>query len=198
MAAPRSRSGASKTLPAAPPPAPPAVVPTAFDADALARRIREAVAPADGLEELWVQDAVDLTIEIARLRWLKQRLIATARQKALASLLGPIIGHYEREALMDRWTTGSPAAEREAAGHLAKVGLTPDDIEAKAFELRIKEIGQVEAMTAAAEARRNAAIREIERYRTSLAARLRSAAVEDAEYTEVDTGGRATREVGGA
>jgi hypothetical protein len=63
---------------------------------------------------------------------------------------------------------------------------TPEDITAKAFELRLAAVERISGMITQAETRRNIALREIDRRRDSLAARLRAAAaIEDAEFEEV-------------
>ena len=67
---------------------------------------------------------------------------------------------------------------------------------AQTLAAEIDDIERIDRMITSAEARRNAALREIERHRTSVAERLRRAtAFEDAEFEDVtvDGGGRSRR-----
>ena len=66
--------------------------------------------------------------------------------------------------------------------------LTVKEVQAQTFALKIEDIDRIEHMIASAEARRNIALREIERHRETLGRILREAAreVEDAEFTEVE------------
>jgi hypothetical protein len=65
---------------------------------------------------------------------------------------------------------------------------------ATAFEQNIDQLGQLERMLASAEARRNNALREIDRHRSAYGAAIRRTLdeVEDVEFRDVESG-----EVGG-
>ena len=70
---------------------------------------------------------------------------------------------------------------------LAAAGLTMDAVMAQTLALKIDEVERIDRMIAGAEARRNVALREIDRHRATLAAALRQAADEvlDAEFKEI-------------
>ena len=70
---------------------------------------------------------------------------------------------------------------------LAAAGLTIDAVMAQTFALNIDEVDRIDRMIAGAEARRNIALREIDRHRETLAAALRQAADEtlDVEFKEI-------------
>ena len=73
---------------------------------------------------------------------------------------------------------------------LKKAGLTMDDVMAEAFAKEIDSFERFDRMLASAEARRNNALREIDRHRAALGAAVRQAIdeVEDAEFRDVETG----------
>jgi hypothetical protein len=60
--------------------------------EALHARLRDAVAPQDAIEELWVDDVVDLTSEMQRLRRIKAGIVRLAMGEALDQLLQPALG----------------------------------------------------------------------------------------------------------
>jgi hypothetical protein len=80
---------------------------------------------------------------------------------------------------------------REFDEMLKKAGLTIDDVMAAAFAQQgIESFERFDPMLASAEARRNNALREIDRHRSTLGAAVRQAIdkVEDAEFRDVETG----------
>jgi hypothetical protein len=156
------------------------------DCEALHARVLAAVEPRDALEELWVEDVAVLTWEIKRLRRIKAGIIRTGMASALKPLLQPAGDYLAVSDLVDRWSIRDPAAVRKVDEVLATMQLTMDDVAARAMELKIRTVDTVNAMVMQAETRRKAALREIERRRDLLAARLRAAAaIEDAEFEEV-------------
>jgi hypothetical protein len=98
--------------------------------------------------------------------------------------------HFAQE-----WASGRAGARREFAGMLKKAGLTMDDVMAEALAKEIDSFERFDRMLASSEARRNNALREIERHRAALGAAVRQAIdeIQDADFRDVDTG-----EVGGA
>jgi hypothetical protein len=80
-----------------------------------------------------------------------------------------------------------PDAVAEVDAALAAAGLTIDAVMAQTLAVNIRQIESIDRMGAAAEARRNVALREIDRHRSALAAVLRQAADEalDAEFKEI-------------
>ena len=95
--------------------------------------------------------------------------------------------------------TGRPerkAAQKEVAAALQKAQLTMEDVMAETLEGKIDSFERFDRLLASSEARRNNALREIERHRAALGAAVRQAVddeIQDAEFRDVDTG-----EVGGA
>ena len=98
------------------------------------------------------------------------------------------------EELTANWVAGKKAAQKRVAAELQKSQLTMEDVMAETLEGKIDSFERFDRMLASSEARRNNALREIERHRGALGAAVREAIdeVEDAEFRDVDTG-----EVGG-
>jgi hypothetical protein len=71
---------------------------------------------------------------------------------------------------------------------LKKAGLTMDDVMAEAFAKEIDSFERFDRMLASAEARRNNALREIDRHRSALGVAVRQVVdeVEDAEFRNVE------------
>jgi hypothetical protein len=93
------------------------------------------------------------------------------------------------------WAAGKKAAQKKVGAALQKAQLTMEDVMAETLEGKIDSSERFDRMLASSEARRNNALREIERHRAVLGAAVRQAIdeVPDAEFRDVDTG-----EVGGA
>jgi hypothetical protein len=150
--------------------------------DGLTARVVDAVAPADVLEEMWVRDVVDLAWEALRMRRLKAALLTAAAPEGLTGLLTPVIGSGAARALADQWVAGGRRAARRVDALLAATGLGRGAVTARTLALHIDEIERIDRMTTLAEARRAAALQEIERHRAALAQGLRRAlAAEDAD-----------------
>jgi hypothetical protein len=156
-------------------------------------RVSATVKPADTLEEIWVRDVVDLVWDAVRLRRQKAALMTSSAgeglQKILFSLDAP-----DPYGLPKRWAARDEAAVAEVDALLAAAGLTLDAVMAQTLRVRLTDIERIDRMTMTAEARRNAALHEIERHRANFAALLRLAAqnaegaagpVEDAEFEVV-------------
>ena len=73
---------------------------------------------------------------------------------------------------------------------LKKADLTMDDVMAEALAEIIDSFERFDRMLASAEARRNNALREIDRHREALGAAMRRAIdeVQDVEFRDVETG----------
>jgi hypothetical protein len=168
---------------------PPALVsgeePAAYEE--LRARISAAVKPKDFLEEIWLRDVVDLTWDSLRMRRMKASLLSSGRFEALDGLMRPVLGFKGAESLSKELAAGESAAFDQANGHLSKMGLDMDDILARALAMRIDQFERIDRMIMNAEGRRNAALREVDRHRSSLAQALREASDEaiDAEFDDV-------------
>ena len=89
------------------------------------------------------------------------------------------------------WASGKVGKRQEFTEMLKKADLTMDDVMAEALAEVINSFERFDRMLASAEARRNNALREIDRHREALGDAIRRAVdeVEDAEFRDVETGG---------
>jgi len=157
------------------------------DYQALEARVVAAVSPKDGLEEFWVEDVTVLIWEMQRLRRIKAGIIRAAMPDALKSILMPVTDSATAASLVNGWRVQHAETRREVERVLKQIQMTIDDVAAYAVQQGIKHIDKINTMIIQAQARRNAALREIERHRDLLAARLReAAAIEDVEFKEVE------------
>ncbi len=94
------------------------------------------------------------------------------------------------EKFAHKWASGNASTRKQFAEMLEKAGLTMDDVMAEALAEVIDAVERFDRMLASAEARRNNALREIERHREARGAMTRLALneVQDAEFQEVETG----------
>jgi hypothetical protein len=152
--------------------------------DDLLARISGTLKPTDILEEIWVRDVADLVWDAFRLRRLKAHLLAAAAHEGMAELIGPLLKWDHTFDIAVGWTLREEAAVKTVHGMLAAAGLTVDAATAVTFARKIHEIERIDRMTMAAEARRNAILREIERHRATFTRTLRRtvADVEDADF----------------
>lgn len=189
---------ASGALAPAPPPAalallaPPPLIEgeDAAAYDDLLARISGTLKPKDILEEIWVRDVVDLVWDAFRLRRLKAQLLTAAAHEGMAAILGPFLDWNFSDRIARQWALREEAAVAKADAVLAAAGLTTDAVTARTLALRIDDVERIDRMTMAAEARRNAVLREIERHRAAFARTLRRAVedVEEAEFTVIAPG----------
>jgi hypothetical protein len=183
-----TRTSTRETVPALATPALPAGEDSAAYHD-LADRIAAAVEPADVLEEIWVRDVVDLVWDVVRLRQFKAQLFTVAASDGMAEILYDLGEQYATKA--HGWAARQPAHVAEVNRMLSAAGLVMGHVATSAFVTRIDQFERIERMLAAAEARRAAALAELDRRRAALAQRLRDAtqaaerAIEDAEFEEV-------------
>jgi hypothetical protein len=144
--------------------------------DQLVIEISTAVTPADIFEDMWIRDVVDLTLEVFRLRRLTANLMKANAYKGLSETLAPLVGRSQAETLAEGWAARKSDVVEEVDRTLTSAGLTTDVILAQTFSLKVNEIERIQHMTALAEARRNATLREIDRHRQTLGQKLRRAA----------------------
>jgi hypothetical protein len=127
------------------------------------------VAPIDVIEWLWVEDIVHHTWEIRRLRLFKLELVRSAHDDVYEYTCkeNKLVGEDERLAIKE-WIEASDRGTTFA------------------FLQEQVRYERIDALLRSAEARRNAALREIERHRQSFASRLRKASddIIDGEFTE--------------
>jgi hypothetical protein len=155
--------------------------------DRLHARVTAAVAPRDVVEEFWVRDVVDLMWETLSLRRLKGLLLIVSARHGLQQLISPLFESGRSYDIADGWFARKDKAVQEVTQALARAGLTMEAVTAQTLSLKLDDIERIDRLIMNAEARRNAMLREVERHREVVAARLRHAAeeIEDAEFSEL-------------
>ena len=163
-------------------------------ADVAARVVR-AAKPRDAIEEFLVRDVIDLTWEIFRLRRVKGGILKASMSAGVGEILkglghGPESAPFYARRLGEKWAAGDKDARKEVEAALAKAGLTIDEATAKTLERKLDSFERLDRMLASAEARRNNALREIDRHRDALGGGVRRSIeeIEDAEFRDVETG----------
>ena len=134
--------------------------------DALLARVTGTVNPKDIIEEIWVHDIVDLVWEILRLRRLKVALLSSSVGRGLRKLYHDRGEIFVTDSLITKWSAREPAAVKKVEQFLKDHGLTMDAVMAHSFVACLDEIERIDIAISRAEARRNAAQREIERRRS--------------------------------
>jgi hypothetical protein len=157
----------------------------------VALRIVRAAQPRDAIEEFLIRDVVDLTWEILRLRRAKAGMLKASMGAGVNLVLGAVGYPYrEQDTLCQKWLAGDKDARKNVDAILAKAGLTIEEVTAKTLEKKIGVFEKIDRMLASAEARRNNALREIDRHRDALGGGVRRSIedIEDAEFRDVETG----------
>jgi hypothetical protein len=159
----------------------------------VAVRVVKAAKPRDAIEEFLVRDVIDLTWEIFRLRRAKAGALVASMSEGVREVLDGL-GHGRDEdygytiRLGKQWRAGEEDARKEVEAALKRAGMTIDAVTAKTVERKIDSFERLDRMLASAEARRNNALREIDRHRDALGADVRRSIeeIEDAEFRDVD------------
>ena len=152
--------------------------------DTLLARVTGTVSPKDIIEEIWVHDIVDLVWEILRLRRLKVALLSSSVGRGLHKLYDDRDEILASDSLIARWSAREPAAVKKVEQFLKDHGLTMDAVMAHSFVACLDEIERIDIAISRAEARRNAAQREIERRRSVFGQTLQRA-VQQIEHDAV-------------
>jgi hypothetical protein len=173
--------------------APAPLLPGEKEADyaATANRIVGFSRPKDAIEEFLIRDVIDLTWEVLRLRRIKTGMLRASMGAGVDRVLDGVGYSYtESKSLSQNWAAGDESARKKVESILAKAGLTIDEVTAKTLEIKIDVFERIDRMLASAEARRNNALREIDRHRDAAGAAVRQAIdeVEDVEFSDVETG----------
>ena len=151
--------------------------------DTLLARVTGTVNPKDIIEEIWVHDIVDLVWEVLRLRRLKVALLSSSVGRGLNKLCNDR-DKYNMGSLIAGWSAREPAAVKKVEQFLKAHGLTMDAVMAHSLVACLDEIERIDIMISRAEARRNAAQREIER-RRSVFGQMLQRAVQQIEHDAV-------------
>ena len=98
--------------------------------------------------------------------------------------------YSEGKELSENWAAGDKGARKKVDAILVKAGLTIDEVTAETVASELHSFERLDQILASAEARRNNALREIDRHREAASAALRRAVdeVEDAVFRDVETG----------
>ena len=163
-----------------------------------ARHIVAVIQPKDAIEDFLTRDVIDLDWENRRLRRAKAGLLRASASKGVRRIHSTIDTNDPTAAFVmdisDRfaheWASGKASTRKEFAEMLEKAELTMDDVMAEALAEVVDAVERFDRMLASAEARRNNALREIERHREARGAAMRIALdeVQDAKFIDVETG----------
>jgi hypothetical protein len=140
--------------------------------DQLHTEISTAVAPTDIIGEILARDVTELSFDVPRLRRLKAKLVSANAYKGLAEILAPRVGRSRAETLAEGWAANKSEDVAEVNKILTSAGLNMDTVLAQTCALKLSDIERIEHLIALAEARRNAALREMERHRQTLGQQL--------------------------
>lgn len=161
------------------------------DYDALLAAVSNVVKPDDVVDDMLTTDAVYHQWNLLRLRRLSAGLINATKTEALRIVLTPLVADdngFDEERLALRFTRGEHDATKTVDELLESAELTFDAVMGEAMELKIDEIERFDRMAIAAQACRDAALREIERRHLVLGQNLRRAfdEVEDADFQVIE------------
>ena len=150
-----------------------------------------AVQPSDTLEQIWTSEAVEKQWEALRQRRFMTAFIAAKWQDALRAILYPLLSYglicdLDDRAGMLAWkyTMGDKELIEEVDKLLAEANLTKEAVHAQAMAMHIETFATLERLIWAAEARRDASLREIEYHRAPFGQKLRHA-IAQVEKAEV-------------
>jgi hypothetical protein len=153
----------------------------------LVSRVAEAVKPRDFLEEIWVRNVVDLSWDCSRIRRLRAKFVTAAMATGLERLLQPLLGLLGSSDLALKWARRDPNSVKQVDEHLRAIGQTLEAATSLTFAENIETIERMDRLVMNAGARRNAALREIERHRSTIGQAMRQASDEvvEAEFEDV-------------
>jgi hypothetical protein len=142
-------------------------------------RICATLRPKDCLEELWIRDVVDLVWETFRLRRLKATLMTDEASSEIGDALSK--HHAEGRALADEWARGGNEAAQTLYAALASAGLSAETLTTRAVvrSYSLEKMERIDRMLVRLEARRAAALRELDTHRRPLAQKLRLAIAQE-------------------
>ena len=168
--------------------------------DGLLATIIHQVRPKDAIEALWAKNIVDLIWEANRLRRWRGEILDQARLEAAMALILPVLQdrdgshgsnprlEVEAQAVVIGWLKGEKGLTINMERLLRYRRATLSDITARAFQIALPDIERIDRMIAAADARRDGLLREIERKRASLGQQLRAAATEVIDIAPIPEG----------
>jgi hypothetical protein len=130
---------------------------------------------------------VDLAWEATRLRRLKTEFLNSSLAEGLDKVLGPVLDYTRRSELVHNWSIRDHEALTEVESILDQMGQSMDAVMAQTLAKKLDDIERIDRMLANAEGRRHFVLREVDRHRAAVAARLRDATeqIADASFTEI-------------
>ena len=142
--------------------------------------MRRHVSPKDPIEQLYVRDVVDLTWELMRARRIKVGLLHKGQVAAIRKLLssdprygsGGFVGQLRNAKASVTGADPAAVGFSEGLKILEQRGISLDEINAHAYAIEREAITRIDQTMMQIEARRNFALREIERRREAFARRL--------------------------
>jgi hypothetical protein len=160
----------------------------------LANSLREAIRPRDALEEIYLDDLIEAQWDKLRWRRAKIDLLRSSAKKGVQALIAPLVeedpyslqGLYkEVQDLVKKWSRRDPATLQQVEKMLQKAGHDDGAIMAQTLLVLIDKVEAIDKLISRAEARYNAAIRDINDYRVTLRQRQHEA-ITDADFKELD------------
>jgi len=150
--------------------------------DDLLAAVTEAVQPADMLEQIWTNEAVEKQWEALRQRRFKTALIAACWQDALRATLKPLLScgfsldaNEKAGELAFEYSFGVESSVKKVDELLSQAKLTKGAVHAQAMALHIDTFEKFDRLIWAAESRRDTSLREIEHHRAPFGQSLRHA-----------------------
>jgi hypothetical protein len=157
--------------------------------DELLARVTATLQPSDVIEQMFIREIVDLVWEVHRMRRLKANLMASRAHEGMTHVLRPLLGGHPGDStiLAYSWAARRADAVSKVEATLAAAGFTMDHVAAATLAAHVSDFERIDRMTAYAEGRRNSALHELDRHRSSFALRLRQTLeeIEDAEFEVV-------------
>jgi hypothetical protein len=161
------------------------------DYTTIAERIVIASTPRDAIEEFLIRDVIDLTWEILRIRRVKAGIMRASASDGVERVLAGVgLDYPEMVRLGKEWAAGDDRARKKVGAILTKAGMTIDEVTAKTLESNLDSFERLDRMLASVEARRNNALREVDRHRVALGGTVRQSIeeIEDADFRDVEAG----------
>jgi hypothetical protein len=143
--------------------------------------VSAAVTGFDIFEKMWIRDIVDHEAEILRLRRLWTGLFSAGKQQALANVLRPLMSNgtvgfgEEVQILAWKFTLRQEEAVKKVKRLLETAGLTWDAVLAETMASNAEIFERIDIACMRAEARRDAALREIDHHRKDFGRSVRIA-----------------------
>lgn len=158
------------------------------DYSALLTKIRDAVKPANAIEEMWVEDCAYLFWDTLRLRRQKAELINANMYEGLRVVLGTLCPQNQANDLTSSWSVRDEEAIETINELLASGNLSMEAVQAQTLAEIIDKVERIDRMIETSERRRNATLHGMDRRRSFLAHAMRAVTetIVDAEFTEVE------------